>query len=69
MPASIVTSASVECPKCGKHSIVHEDSVYQCLNCDFKREFIEKPAEEESSGILPMLSGILTFVFVLMLFL
>ncbi|HEY9877343.1 MAG TPA: hypothetical protein V6D29_02750 [Leptolyngbyaceae cyanobacterium] len=68
MPASLVTNTSVECPKCGKHSIVYEDDAYQCLNCNFKREFMDKPTDDEAS-LLPMLFGILTFVSVLILFL
>lgn len=30
----------VECPKCGRHTIVqrHQD-VFLCLNCDFQRDF------------------------------
>ncbi|MCG5056988.1 MAG: hypothetical protein KA714_02985 [Limnoraphis sp. WC205] len=30
----------VECPKCGKGTIVQQHpDVFRCLNCDFKRDF------------------------------
>ncbi|MEL6137633.1 MAG: hypothetical protein AAFQ61_04890 [Cyanobacteria bacterium J06626_23] len=30
---------SVECPKCGKHTIVKsDDHLYRCLNCSFKKD-------------------------------
>ena len=32
-------SHALECPKCGKHSIVqHKSDVYCCLNCGFRRD-------------------------------
>lgn len=33
-----LTSDTIECPKCGKHSIVSlRSGEYACLNCDFRR--------------------------------
>jgi hypothetical protein len=30
---------SVECPKCGKHTVVRQsEHHYLCLNCDFQRD-------------------------------
>ncbi|MEB3356401.1 MAG: hypothetical protein VKK04_06720 [Synechococcales bacterium] len=30
---------AIECPKCGKHTVVlHAPDLYQCLNCDFRRD-------------------------------
>ncbi|MEM1278535.1 MAG: hypothetical protein AAGG53_00655 [Cyanobacteria bacterium P01_H01_bin.152] len=32
-------SSSLECPKCGKNTIVsHQSGVYQCLSCNFERD-------------------------------
>ncbi|NEQ27301.1 MAG: hypothetical protein F6K28_51510 [Microcoleus sp. SIO2G3] len=43
------TTFTMECPKCGKQSLVkRQDSLYQCLACDFKKD-LEK-LEAESSG-------------------
>ncbi|MEO1209106.1 MAG: hypothetical protein AAFX78_06160 [Cyanobacteria bacterium J06638_20] len=36
-----------DCPKCGKKTLVMRSAdVYQCLSCDFKRDFSE--AEKEN---------------------
>lgn len=32
---------SVECPKCGKHTIVKHGDAYHCLNCSFTRDLSE----------------------------
>ncbi len=30
----------LECPKCGKHTIIQRSNdLFQCLNCDFVRDF------------------------------
>jgi len=43
------SSFASECPKCGKLSLVrHQDGVYRCVACDFKRDFNQP--ESESSG-------------------
>ena len=55
----------IECPKCGKNTLVkrHAD-LYQCVSCDFERDFSENDhtqeedeADRETSegGILPLL--------------
>jgi hypothetical protein len=42
-------SEHVECPACGKKAVVQrQDNVYQCLNCDFKKDFSEPPTSNES---------------------
>lgn len=42
-------SEHVECPACGKKAVVHrKDNLYQCLNCDFKKDFSESPQSSES---------------------
>ena len=39
---------SVECPKCGKHTIVKQDRhLYRCLNCSFKKDL--SPAASSAS--------------------
>jgi uncharacterized protein (DUF983 family) len=42
---------SSECPKCGKKTLVkrHED-LYQCLSCDFKKDF--STPEPDDGGLL-----------------
>lgn len=41
----------VECPRCGKRTIVqrHPD-VFQCLNCDFQRDFSRSQSRDKSKG-------------------
>lgn len=35
---------SLECPKCGKHTIIQRNhDLFQCLNCDFMRDFSHIP--------------------------
>lgn len=45
--------ATLECPKCGKHSIVsHQTGVYHCLNCDFERNLnFDEAADGEEEGL------------------
>lgn len=39
---------SIECPKCGKHTIVEQPTgTYRCIACDFKRDF---SGDDESSS-------------------
>lgn len=46
-------SASLECPKCGKNTIVsHHNGVYQCLSCNFERDLsTEGEMLQEKGGI------------------
>jgi Zn ribbon nucleic-acid-binding protein len=47
MPLITTTSRlieSVECPKCGKHSIVNHGDKYHCLNCSFQRDLSDTNA-------------------------
>jgi ribosomal protein L37AE/L43A len=42
-------STSLECPQCGKHTIVsYEPGVYKCLGCNFERNL-----NGQSSGQIP----------------
>lgn len=45
--------AALECPKCGKRSVVsHQAGVYSCLNCDFERDLnFSTEGETEPDGI------------------
>ncbi|MDY7021597.1 MAG: hypothetical protein SWJ54_09575 [Cyanobacteriota bacterium] len=39
----------VECPKCGKHTIVQRNpDVFQCLNCDFQRDLSRGQYKDKS---------------------
>ncbi|HEY9637709.1 MAG TPA: hypothetical protein V6D14_30225 [Coleofasciculaceae cyanobacterium] len=43
----------IECPECGKKAVVQrEDSLYQCLDCDFNRDFSEPPESTPSENPL-----------------
>ncbi|NEQ45189.1 MAG: hypothetical protein F6K00_17155 [Leptolyngbya sp. SIOISBB] len=46
-------SSSLECPKCGKNTIVsHQNGVYQCLSCNFERDLgTESEMRHEKGGI------------------
>ncbi len=36
----------LECPKCGKHTIIQRNNdLFQCLNCDFVRDFSYVPEQ------------------------
>ena len=38
--STLSPSISLECPKCGKHTIVEQPTgTYRCIACDFKRDF------------------------------
>ncbi|MEA5518717.1 hypothetical protein [Limnoraphis robusta] len=41
----------VECPKCGKGTIVQQHlDVFRCLNCDFKRDFSRSQDRDKNTG-------------------
>ncbi len=46
---------NTECPTCGKNTVVRRtDNLYQCLCCDFRKDFSQPPppAPENGNGIL-----------------
>lgn len=46
-------ATSIECPKCGKQSVVQrKEELYQCLSCDFKRDFSKPPKAKSNNGIV-----------------
>lgn len=60
----MISSEVIECPKCSKHTLVQRTSdLYQCLSCDFERDFSqfrdEEEREEENSE-----NGILFFLLI-----
>jgi ribosomal protein L37AE/L43A len=71
MQLTSLIGTSVECPQCGKHSVVsHKEGVYHCLNCGFERRLdpAEESQESEESPVLASLS-VVVFVLTLLLFL
>ena len=56
-------SSAIECPKCGKKSIVsHQTGVYQCLNCDFERNLGSAIEDEKSGGVGEFLFAVVGFL-------
>ncbi|MEM9003844.1 MAG: hypothetical protein AAGE59_10000 [Cyanobacteria bacterium P01_F01_bin.86] len=53
MQANLVEkSATLECPNCGKHTIVSDQAgIYRCLNCDFERDLNTHTAQEPESSL------------------
>ncbi|WP_413165781.1 hypothetical protein ACL6C3_04710 [Capilliphycus salinus ALCB114379] len=51
-------SEPMECPKCSKHTLIQRHSdLYQCVSCDFERDFSEtvvedyQPEDNDGGGI------------------
>jgi hypothetical protein len=43
----------IECPECGKKAVVRcKDNLYQCLSCNFKRDFSEPPQAQSDKSLL-----------------
>jgi hypothetical protein len=41
-----------DCPSCGKKTLVHRrDELYQCLGCDYKKDFAAPPAPKSNAVI------------------
>jgi endogenous inhibitor of DNA gyrase (YacG/DUF329 family) len=56
-------SSTIECPKCGKKSIVsHQTGIYQCLNCDFEKHLSSEVTSESSGGLGEFLFAIAGFL-------
>jgi predicted RNA-binding Zn-ribbon protein involved in translation (DUF1610 family)/predicted nucleic acid-binding protein len=52
-------SAGLECPSCGKHSLVQKsDNVYVCLGCGFKKDFNPPPPKKTA----PIFGAILMII-------
>ena len=58
----------VECPKCGKRSIVQRSSDhYQCLGCDFRKNLDKKKKKKQSPNDylwVVLLAGAIAFLLV-----
>jgi ribosomal protein S27AE len=60
MTSSPITTQTLECPKCGKHTIVqHHDGIYQCLNCDFNKDINHQEPTGFGGELLAISMGIL----------
>ncbi|NET09855.1 MAG: hypothetical protein F6K09_15075 [Merismopedia sp. SIO2A8] len=47
---TLVPSTLLECPKCGKHTIVeHRTGVFRCIACDFERN-LDEDDDSRSGG-------------------
>jgi DNA-directed RNA polymerase subunit RPC12/RpoP len=61
MTVSPLTLSTVQCPKCGSHSIVeYKPTVYRCLKCDFEKDLSRDPESEKTSNgsaLLSLLAG------------
>lgn len=71
MQLTSLIGTSVECPQCGKHSVVsHKEGVYHCLNCGFERhlDLAEDADEPQESPLLASFS-VVVFILTLLLFL
>jgi len=54
----------LECPKCGKYTIVQHNNVYRCLNCRFRRDFSEF---EPTSFGLAIAAGLILLTLIVLL--
>lgn len=61
-------SELAECPRCTKKSLVQRGhDLYECLNCDFKRDFSKPVSNSSSSDITWLLYVVIvTIILVLM---
>ncbi|MDB9528454.1 hypothetical protein PN498_20855 [Oscillatoria sp. CS-180] len=56
-------SPSIECPKCGKHTVVSDQvGVYRCLSCDFERNLSPGSLRKNKGGIGELVSAIAGFL-------
>lgn len=69
MQASSFPITSVECPKCGKHSVVnHQEGIYHCLNCDAHWNLNAAEHAEPEENPVPFLFGAGIFILTLLIF-
>jgi transcription elongation factor Elf1 len=66
--ASSALPPNLECPKCGKHTIVQrKENLYCCINCDFKRDLDQSTQKSEADPFMSLLITLLTVVLLLAL--
>jgi len=54
--------STLECPQCGKHSVVeHQSGVYVCLSCDFEKN-LDDDRRDKMPNSLSVIFGALGFV-------
>lgn len=59
--------SSVECPKCGKHTVVElSPSLYRCLNCSFERDFSKSEERESESKGPGLVFAVITSILLLL---
>jgi hypothetical protein len=52
----MMTQPGLECPQCGKHSLVQRtNDVYLCLNCNFKKDLAAPPPKKSNFRIVPFI--------------
>lgn len=56
---------AIECPRCGKHSIVQQENVYHCINCQFQRRLPSEHEEPAKGGFLA--AAIVSIIVILLL--
>lgn len=53
----------LECPKCGKQTIVQRDrDVYRCISCGFRRDLSESPLTKFAEAILGLFALLLLII-------
>jgi hypothetical protein len=58
----------VECPKCGKRSIVSLSStLYHCLSCDFKRDLSSYSTKRSANQEFPLLLVVIVITLIAVL--
>lgn len=60
----------IECPKCGKHTVVQRsETVFQCISCDFKRDLAKEFKQNKNNdGGGSWLGVLLTFALIIIAF-
>ncbi|MEL6224317.1 MAG: hypothetical protein AAFR31_16910 [Cyanobacteria bacterium J06627_8] len=63
-----VVQGSVECPKCGRHTIVElSPNIYHCINCNFERDLTHEPDDRKEGNSLPIVAIIGTILLMIAL--
>lgn len=70
MQTPLLTPPALECPNCGKHTVVnHHGDIYHCLNCNFKKDLTHAVlGGEPQENKAPIVFGALGFLLTIALF-